>query len=289
MEERLQKYLARAGLASRRASELLITAGRVKVNGQVVKELGTRVDGDKDVVLVDGKPTNAPTEKSWYLLYKPPGVVTTLSDPQERATISDFIRELTGRVFPVGRLDYDAEGALLLTDDGEIANKLMHPRHQVRRVYLAKVKGEPTDASIEKLAGGVRLEDGFAKPVEVSRFDKAEKNTWLRIVVTEGRPHLIKRLCAAIGHPVVRLFRPSHAGVTVDGLVPGQVRPLTLDEVRAVHKVAEGQGGPDPAMRLPGRNHTRPAGDAGEAVADEPSLPMPARKGPNRRTKPDRR
>jgi len=264
MQERLQKYLARAGIASRRAAETLITAGRVKVNGAIVRELGTKVDGVKDLVVVDGKPAVAPNEKTWLMLYKPTGVVTTMSDPQGRPTIGDFLREGASRVFPVGRLDYDAEGALLLTDDGDTANTLMHPRHQVRRVYLAKVKGDPTDASIEKLRGGVRLEDGFAKPAEVSRFERADKNTWLRIVVTEGRPHLIKRLCAAIGHPVVRLYRPSHAGISVEGLRPGQVRQLTSDEVRRIAAVAEGKGGADaPQLKLPPRRHGHGIGKDG--------------------------
>jgi 23S rRNA pseudouridine2605 synthase len=257
MTERLQKYLARAGIASRRSAETLIATGRVKVNGTVVRELGTKVDGTRDLVVVDGKPAVAPNQKSWFLLYKPPGVVTTLSDPQGRPTIKDYLDDVESRVFPVGRLDYDAEGALLLTDDGDIANRLMHPRHQVRRVYLAKVKGDPTDATLEKLKGGVRLEDGPAKPTEVARFERASNNTWLRIVVTEGRPHLIKRLCAAIGHPVVRLYRPSHAGVGVESMRPGQLRPLSSEEVRRVHLVASGKQATEAVLRLPPRRHGR--------------------------------
>jgi 23S rRNA pseudouridine2605 synthase len=291
MQERLQKYLARAGLASRRAAETLITAGRVKVNGTIVRELGTKVDGNKDLVVVDGKPAVAPNEKSWFLLYKPAGVVTTLKDPQERPTISDYLENVRSRVFPVGRLDYDAEGALLLTDDGDVANRLMHPRHQVRRVYLAKVKGDPTDASLEKLRGGVRLEDGFAKPTEVARFERADKNTWLRLVVTEGRPHLIKRLCAAIGHPVVRLYRPSHAGIPIDGLRPGQVRALTNDEVKRVHEVSQGKGSAELALKLPPRRHGHGTGkDEPEEGADESDgPPPPKRAAPNARPKGDRR
>ncbi|MDX2011728.1 MAG: pseudouridine synthase [Myxococcaceae bacterium] len=287
MQERLQKYLARAGIASRRAAEALITAGRVKVNGAVVKELGTKVDGAKDLVVVDGKPAVAPDEKSWFLLYKPPGVVTTMKDPQGRPTIHDYLGTVKMRVFPVGRLDYDAEGALLLTDDGEAANRLMHPRHQVKRVYLAKVKGDPTDASLEKLRGGVRLEDGFAQPNDVSRFDRADKNTWLRIVVSEGRPHLIKRLCAAIGHPVVRLYRPSHAGIPVDGLRPGQLRALTNDEVRRVNAVAEGKGSAEPALKLPPRRHGHGVGK--DEPDDEPKSPPPQRSPENARSKAARR
>jgi 23S rRNA pseudouridine2605 synthase len=286
MQERLQKFLARAGIASRRAAETLITAGRVKVNGAIVRELGTKVDGARDLVVVDGKPAVAPDEKTWLLLYKPPGVVTTLKDPQGRPTVGDYLQGVKSRVFPVGRLDYDAEGALLLTDDGEIANRLMHPRHQVRRVYLAKVKGEPTDASIDKLKGGVRLEDGFAKPTDVHRFERADKNTWLRIVVTEGRPHLIKRLCAAIGHPVVRLYRPSHAGIPVDGLRPGQVRVLSSEEVRRVNATAEGKIGPDPALKLPPRRHGHGVGKDEPEEAAEGEAPRPRAQ---RRDRPEKR
>lgn len=263
----------------------------MKVNGTIVRELGTKVDGNKDLVVVDGKPAVAPNEKSWFLLYKPAGVVTTLKDPQERPTISDYLENVRSRVFPVGRLDYDAEGALLLTDDGDVANRLMHPRHQVRRVYLAKVKGDPTDASLEKLRGGVRLEDGFAKPTEVARFERADKNTWLRLVVTEGRPHLIKRLCAAIGHPVVRLYRPSHAGIPIDGLRPGQVRALTNDEVKRVHEVSQGKGSAELALKLPPRRHGHGIGkDEPEEGADESDgPPPPKRAAPNARPKGDRR
>ena len=258
--ERLQKYLARAGISSRRAAEQLILDGRVKVNGQVVTTLGTKVDASKDLIVMDGAPVVASNERQWYLFYKPPGVVTTMHDPQGRPTVGEYVDRLEGRVFPVGRLDYDAEGALLLTDDGETANKLMHPKHQVPRVYLAKVKGSPDDASLEKLRGGVRLEDGLATPTEVSRFEKAEKNTWIKIVVTEGRPHLVKRLFAAIGHPVVRLYRPQHAGIGVEGVKPGEFRALTVEEVRLVKAAGDGRGSVPNELRLPARRHGHGAG-----------------------------
>ncbi len=255
MTERLQKFLARAGVASRRAAEGLITQGRVTVNGAKVTELGSKVDAEKDTVAVDGKKVELEAARTWYLLNKPEGVVTTLTDPQGRPTIADFVKGLGKRLFPVGRLDYDAEGALLLTDDGEISNRLLHPRYQVPRTYLVKVKGEPTDASLAKLLGGVRLEDGMAAPAKVERFDKAEANTWLEIVVTEGRPHLVKRLCAAIGHPVVRLFRPAQAGIAVGNLEPGQLRKLTDDEIAVVKGVAEGKPPPPLELKLPPRRH----------------------------------
>src|SRR5688572_26371472 len=199
MLERLQKYLAGAGVASRRAAEELITAGRVQVNNKTITELGTKVEPGKDLVTVDGKLIEVKTHRAYYLLYKPVGMVTTLSDPQGRPTVGELLATAPERIFPIGRLDYDAEGALLCTDDGDLANRLTHPKFQVVRTYLAKLKGEPTPQTLEKLRGGVRLEDGMATPTSVDVHERAEKNTWLRISVTEGRPHFIKRMCAAIG------------------------------------------------------------------------------------------
>ncbi|NOK38719.1 pseudouridine synthase [Corallococcus exercitus] len=258
--ERLQKYLARAGVASRRHAEELITSGRVGVNNETVTELGSRVEPGTDLVTVDGKLVTPPEESSYYLLYKPVGVVTTLSDPQGRPTVASYVEETGRRLFPVGRLDYDAEGALLFTDDGALAHKLTHPSFQVPRSYLAKVKGVPDMPTLEKLRGGVRLEDGMATPVSVDIFEKAERNTWLKIVVAEGRPHLIKRLCAAVGHPVVRLFRPNYAGVGVEGLRPGELRPLKVSEVIQLTEVAEGRAQPAASeLKLPPRRHGRSA------------------------------
>ncbi|MRI86706.1 pseudouridine synthase [Aggregicoccus sp. 17bor-14] len=286
MAERLQKYLARAGVASRRHAEELITAGRVKVNNQTITELGSRVEPGTDLVSVDGKLVQPPEKSSYYLLYKPTGVVTTLSDPQGRPTVADYIADTDKRLFPVGRLDYDAEGALLFTDDGALAHKLTHPSFQVPRTYLTKVKGVPDTATLEKLRGGVRLEDGMATPVSVDVHEKAEANTWLRIVVAEGRPHLIKRLCAAVGHPVLRLYRPNYAGVNVEGLRPGQLRTLTGQEIRLLNEVAEGRAeAPNPkSFKLPPRRHGRAApgfetfdGDDGAEDGDE-AAPPPARR-----------
>lgn len=277
--ERLQKFLSRAGVASRRHAETLITDGRVKVNGKVVTELGSRVDGAKDLVLVDGKLVSASSERRYFLLYKPPGVVTTMSDPEGRPTIADYARETGGRVFPVGRLDYDAEGALLLTDDGELANKLMHPSHQVPRVYLAKVKGEPDQASLEKLVAGVRLEDGMARAVEARIYERAERNTWVKLVVTEGRQHLVKRLCAAIGHPVVRLFRPAHAGIGVQGLRPGELRSLSHDEIRRVKGAADGTTAEQPPLALPARRHGHAAPGFEPEMDEAPSRERREEKG----------
>ncbi|MBN1204548.1 MAG: pseudouridine synthase, partial [Myxococcaceae bacterium] len=268
--ERLQKYLARAGVASRRHAEELITAGRVKVNNQTVTELGSRVEPGKDLVMVDDQLVSPPEATSYFLLYKPVGVVTTLSDPQGRPTVASYVEGTGKRLFPVGRLDYDAEGALLFTDDGALAHKLTHPSFQVPRTYLAKVKGAPDAATLDKLRGGVRLEDGMATPLSVDVFEQAERNTWLKIVVAEGRPHLIKRLCAAVGHPVVRLYRPAYAGVGVGGLRPGELRPLASSEVRLLQDVAEARTAPpEGELGLPPRRHGRSAPGFAEAEERE--------------------
>jgi len=274
--ERLQKYLARAGVASRRHAEELITAGRVTVNNETVTELGSRVEPGTDLVSVDGTLVTPPDVSSYYLLYKPIGVVTTLSDPQGRPTVGNYVEETGKRLFPVGRLDYDAEGALLFTDDGALAHKLTHPSFQVPRMYLAKVKGVPDAATLDKLRGGVRLEDGMATPLSVDVFEAAERNTWLKIVVAEGRPHLIKRLCAAVGHPVVRLFRPAYAGIGVEGMRPGELRALKKSEVEQLAAVSEGRAQPGAVeLRLPPRRHGRAApgfdGDEDELSMDDES------------------
>lgn len=254
-EERLQKFLARAGIASRRASETLITAGRVKVNNQVVSVLGARVDPEKDLVQVDSKPVLAPEETRWYVMYKPPQVMTTLVDPQGRPTVKDYLKNVKERVYPVGRLDWDAEGALLFTNDGEIAHRLTHPKFGVGRTYLAKVKGDPGLDALEKLTRGVRLEDGPAKAEVAKIFERADKNTWLFLTVGEGRQHLVKRLCAAVGYPVLRLFRPAQAGIGVTGLRPGQMRKLSREEVETVRAVANGGAPPVVTLKLPARRH----------------------------------
>jgi len=262
MDERLHKFLARAGVASRRSAERLIDERRVAVNNRVVTEQGTKVDPDKDLVTVDGKLIQPREAPSYFIFYKPPGVVTTMDDPLGRPSVADYFKKLGRRLFPVGRLDYDAEGALLVTDDGELAHRLAHPRFAVPRTYLAKVKGRPEPAALERLRRGVRLDDGLAKPLSVRVHSLAEKNTWLAIVVSEGRPHLIKRLCAAVGHPVVRLFRPSYAGVDVEGLRPGEMRALRAGEVGSLQ--AASAAPPDRApLRLPARRHRARAPDAG--------------------------
>lgn len=250
MAERLQKFLARAGVASRRKAEELIQAGRVTVNSARVTELGTRVEPARDLVALDGRLVAAREEERYYLLYKPPGCVTTLSDPQGRPTAAEYLSDLGERVFPVGRLDYDAEGAVLFTTDGDLAHRLAHPRFGHARVYLAKVKGAPSPEQLERLLAGVRLDDGPARALEAEEHERAERNTWIRLVVGEGRYHLVKRLCEAVGLQVLRLFRPSFGGVSVQGLRPGQYRALEPSEVSALRRAVE-PGAPRAASPLP--------------------------------------
>lgn len=250
--ERLQKVLARAGVASRRAAEQLIVAGRVSVNGEVVTELGTRVDPGRDVVRVDDKAVLAEMPV-YYAFHKPPKMITSLKDPEGRPCVGDAVKAVDARVFPVGRLDWDAEGLLLLTNDGALANRLTHPRYGVRRTYDAKVRGTPSEAVVAALAVGVRLEDGLARPESVDVVGRAKKNTWVRVTVTEGRPHLVKRLLAAVGHPVQRLRRIAYGGVELGDLEAGQMRPLTTAEVRTL----QGAGKGSPAGRQPARGGGR--------------------------------
>ena len=282
-EERLQKFLARGGAASRRGAEALIAAGRVKVNDRVVTALGTKVDPAKDLVTLDGRLVSAPEAGSYYLLYKPPGCVTTASDPEGRPTAMQYLAEVRTRLFPVGRLDYDAEGAVLFTDDGELANRLAHPRYGHRRVYLVKVKGEPDPRALARMAAGVRLEDGPARALEAEVHERADRNVWIRVRVAEGRYHLVKRLCEAVGLSVQRLFRPEFGGVSVQGLRPGQFRALTPAEVRAMRQRLQAPDDDRPSVAA-GRRLPRAARRHGHGPPPAPGAePAAAPRRPPRR------
>jgi 23S rRNA pseudouridine2605 synthase len=220
---RLNAYLARAGVASRRGAEELIRAGRVRVNGEVAG-LATFVEA-RDTVEVDGSPIE-PEPLTYVLLYKPPGVVTTARDPQGRPTVVGLVGH-ENRVVPVGRLDADTTGALLLTNDGPLAHRLMHPRYEVDKVYEAEVEGEPSDEALAQLAEGVELEDGKTSPAKVERLSPSR----VELTIHEGRKHQVKRMLQAVGHPVRRLHRSRYAALTLDGLAPGEWRELTPDEV----------------------------------------------------------
>jgi pseudouridine synthase len=222
---RLNAYLARAGIASRRGSDELIKTGRVTVNGEP-GELNTYVDtGDK--VEVDGEPV-APQQLTYVLLNKPPGTVTTARDPQGRPTVVQLVAEVAERIVPVGRLDADTTGALLLTNDGALAHRLAHPRYGVDKVYEVDVEGEPDDRALRQLAEGVELDDGPTAPAEARRLAASK----LELTLHEGRKHQVKRMCDAVGHPVRRLHRAAYAGLTVEGLEAGRWRELEPSEVK---------------------------------------------------------
>jgi 23S rRNA pseudouridine2605 synthase len=256
--ERLQKILAHAGVASRRKAEELIESGHVTVNGKVVRELGSKADLAEDVIQVDGRTVREEQDKVYYVLYKPVGCVTTLSDPEGRQTIKTYVEHIPERVYPVGRLDYDVEGALIVTNDGDLAFSMMHPRFGVRRTYLAKVHGVPKEEQIERLLKGVRLEDGRARALEADLHSRTPKNTWVRVVVAEGRQHMVKRLMEAVGAPVQKLYRADYGGIGVAGMRPGEVRELTKAEVDHLRsqagKKAEAREGQH-RVSLPARRH----------------------------------
>jgi len=220
---RLNAYLARAGIASRRGAEELIRAGRVTVNGEVVG-LATFVEGG-DRVEVDGEEVE-PERLTYVLLHKPAGVVTTASDLHGRPTVVGLVGH-ERRVVPVGRLDADTTGVLLLTNDGPLAHRLMHPRYEVDKVYVVDVEGEPEEDALSRLAEGVELEDGVTAPARVRRLAPSR----LEVTIHQGRKHQVKRMLAAVGHPVTRLHRSSYAGLTADGLEPGEWRELSADEL----------------------------------------------------------
>src|SRR3989442_3096214 len=224
---RLNAYLARAGIASRRGSDELIKAGRVRVN-DLPGELNTYVHtGDR--VEVDGEPVTA-QELKYVLLHKPPGTVTTARDPQGRPTVVQLVEEIPERIVPVGRLDADTTGALLLTNDGPLSHRLAHPRYGVEKVYEVEVEGEPDEQALQRLAEGLELEDGRTAPARARRLGPSR----LELTLHEGRKHQVKRMCAAVGHPVRSLHRSGYAGLDLAGLGPGEWKELAGAEVEAL-------------------------------------------------------
>jgi pseudouridine synthase len=231
MQQRLQKIIAAAGVASRRKAEEMILEGAVRVNGKVVTELGFKADPDRDAIKVRGKLLHFPQVRTYILLYKPRGYVTTLSDPEGRPTVRDLVKGIKARVYPVGRLDYDTEGLLLMTDDGDLAHHLMHPSHDIEKSYIAKVKGVLEDQDLSKLTGGVRVGRRTTAPAKVFRIRKADENSWIEVVLHEGRNRQVRRMLEQVGHPVLKLKRIRYAFLTLEGVPPGHYRRLTKEEV----------------------------------------------------------
>lgn len=227
---RLQKALARAGVASRRAAEELIVAGRVTVNGVVTDQLGVRVDPERDDIRLDGRRVAAEAPVV-FKLHKPRGVVSSVSDPQGRPTVRALLTDVRERVYPVGRLDADTTGLILLTNDGELANRIMHPRYEVSKVYQATVVGAVSAGALRALATGVRLDDGLTAPAQVRRLEGgAEGTTRLELRLHEGRNRQVRRMCEAVGHPVIALHRTRVGPIGLGPLGAGQYAPLTREE-----------------------------------------------------------
>lgn len=240
--ERLQKLLSSAGVASRRASEELITQGRVEVNGEVVRTLGTKADPTRDTIKVDGRRLRFDIRVRYILLNKPKNVVTTRKDPEGRRTVIELLKGVREYVYPVGRLDYDSEGLLLLTSDGDLAAKLTHPRHAVERVYEAMVVGSPAEEDLEKLRRGIFLDGARTAPAQVRRAGTVGKGrqelTKLTITLREGRNRQVRRMCASIGHQVRKLTRTRMGPIKLGDLRPGHWRDLTEREVRLLREAA---------------------------------------------------
>lgn len=237
--ERLQKVMAQAGVASRRKSEALILEGKVKVNGVVVTELGTRVSGS-DTVEVEGVPITK-EENVYFLLYKPRGIISTAHDEKGRKTVLDLFPYVEQRIFPVGRLDYDTSGVIIMTNDGDFSYLMTHPKFEIPKKYVAKVKGIPHREALKKLENGIVLEDGKTAPAQVKTrsVDKKTGTALIEITIHEGKNRQVRRMFDAIGHPVEKLRRESFAMLTTHGLNAGEARELTLHEVKQLRVLAE--------------------------------------------------
>ncbi len=231
-QERLQKYLASAGVASRRASETLIKEGRVSVNGKIVTELGTKVTPGVDKVLVDGKPVQQEEELVYILMNKPAGYVTTVKDTHDRMTVMDLLTDVPYRVFPVGRLDFETEGLLLLTNDGEFAYRMTHPKFKMVKTYVATVQGNVTDERLAMLRNGVQLEDGMTAPAQVNIIRRENHKTVVEIAIHEGRNRQVRRMFKAVKNPVLELKRISIGPLTLKGVGVGEYRYLQGAELK---------------------------------------------------------
>jgi pseudouridine synthase len=257
-QERLQKIIAKAGIASRRRAEEMIRDGHVTVNGRVVTELGTRADSVADHVKVDGKLITKPEKHRYIILYKPRQVMTTVNDPEGRPTVVDILKGVKERLFPVGRLDFQSEGLILLTNDGELAFQVSHPKHGSVKTYHVKVRGVPSERIIEKLARGITLDGKRTAPCEIARLrttgrGEEEGNSWFEVQLREGRTQQIRKMFSAVGHPVTKLRRVAIGQVRDSTLEAGQWRDLTPREVRLLSAT---ESAPTPKPRAPRKART---------------------------------
>ncbi|MFH7321116.1 pseudouridine synthase [Desulfurivibrio sp. D14AmB] len=242
MKERLQKVLARAGIGSRRAAEGYIAAGRVMVDGCRVSQMGLQVDPECQRITFDGRPLSFPEEKITVLLNKPAGYVTTMHDPQGRPLVGSLVKEPGLRLFPVGRLDLETEGALLLTNDGDLANRILHPRYEIKRTYQATVKGVPAAAALQALRQGIELEGRRTWPAQIRTLRRREGECTLEVIIHEGRKRQVRKMFAAIGHPVLRLKRVAYGGLRLGDLASGAHRRLTAADIRRLFQGSPPQG-----------------------------------------------
>lgn len=267
MQERLQKIMAAAGIDSRRACEKLITQGRVRVNGEIITELGSRVDPTTDEISLDGRPITQTEQHSYVKIYKPPGILSDIGgDSRDRPTVADLLPPGVGRVFPVGRLDLNSEGLMLLTDDGDLAHKLTHPRYQHPKTYYVLVAHRPTFRTLETLRTGVEMRDGISAPAQVNLVDKppAElimgegptRGHWLRITLREGKKRQIRYMTTGVGHPTLRLIRWSIGPLTLAQMPPKSNRFLSRKEVTELRELARGKSSaPRPAKSTKPRSN----------------------------------
>ncbi|NLZ54974.1 MAG: rRNA pseudouridine synthase [Thermoanaerobacteraceae bacterium] len=238
---RLQKYLSQAGIASRRAGENLILQGRIKVNGITIKELGTKVNPESDIIEVDGRICDIKRDFIYILLNKPKGILTSVKDPFGRPTVLELLKGVKEKVFPVGRLDKDTEGLLLLTNDGDLTYKLTHPKFKVFKTYIANVNGAIKQREIRALEKGIMLEDGLTSPAKIKIMKVFDNSTLIELKIYEGRKRQIRRMCAAIGHPVISLRRTQIGCLSLKGLKLGQWRYLNREEINYIKSLKESE------------------------------------------------
>lgn len=236
--ERLQKIIANAGIASRRHAETLIATGHVKVNGQIETEMGIKI-GPHDEVEVDGVPIGKEA-KHYFLFYKPRGVISAVQDNKGRDVVTDYFKDITERLYPVGRLDYDTSGLLVMTNDGDLANHLMHPRYALEKKYVAKVQGVPNRPALAPLKTGVEVDGKMTAPakVDIISTDKAKKTAIVSLTIHQGMNHQVKKMFKAVGFPVLKLSREAYGNLTLVGLQPGEHRPIKPQELQALRKLA---------------------------------------------------